>query len=157
MRRNTHIRRGLSCVVAVVAVAAVVVPAIAWGAGQRPIYAFACTACVIAGPGSTGTGEEVKPSSFLLTLDGSTVVQRVRWSDWGGQVARGTGIYSASDFNPSNATGKRTKFSVDVTLSKVGTFRGHRVYRCMAIASPRLKDSNQPICLARKFGLWGMY
>lgn len=78
----------------------------------------------------------IRPSTFLLTEDGSVALVHLRWIGWGSSVARATGVWSASNCTPSCATGKLTKRPAKLTLSRPGFVAGHRVYRCFQISPP---------------------
>lgn len=73
----------------------------------------------------------VRPSTLLLAEDGSVALVDLRWSGWGTSAAHATGIWSASNGIPSQATGKRTTSPARLTLSNPGRVLGHRVYRCI--------------------------
>jgi hypothetical protein len=91
----------------------------------------------------------VRPGLLLLTEDGSVVVRRLRWRSWGGQLAHGSGTFSASNCVPSCATGNLTNHPADVTLSRPGVVLGHRVYRCVQLTVPSHRKSDQHDCLGR--------
>jgi hypothetical protein len=84
----------------------------------------------------------VRPSGFLLFLDGSWVLQDLHWTGWGSSVARATGISNASNDIPDVAGGKRIKTWADMTLSSPVRWRGHEVYSCFDILFPRASESS---------------
>lgn len=93
----------------------------------------------------------VRPSTLLLAEDGSVALVHLRWSGWGTSVARATGVWSASDGIPDQATGKRTQRPARLTLSSPGLVGGHRVYRCFRItpAHPR-RDIADRACIRQQ-------
>lgn len=124
------------------------------GAGAGPtlrrvdrIYLYASLSAPI--DPSVANALVVRPSVLYLTYDGAVVVKSVRWSSWGGSVARATGVYSASDCNPSCATGQRTNSQARVTLSSPGRVLGHEVYRCYQLTVPA-QGKDQFSCLRRQ-------
>ena len=78
----------------------------------------------------------VRPSTLMLVEDGSVALIHLQWSGWGTSVAHSTGIWSASNGFPSQATGKRTTSPARLKLSSPGLVLGHRVYRCYQIYPP---------------------
>jgi len=82
----------------------------------------------------------VRPKLVLLTQDGSAVIEKLRWSSWGGSIARATGISSASNCNPNCADGKRTHYRVDFVLSNRRRLFGRTVYSCYEVTYPRARD-----------------
>jgi len=74
------------------------------------------------------------------------VVKGLRWSSWGGTVVHATGVYSASNCNPSCATGQRTNSPARVTLSSPGRILDHEVYRCYHLTVPA-QGKDQLSCL----------
>jgi hypothetical protein len=121
------------------------VNATATASGQISFYA-SLSAQIDASLANTAV---VRPSVLFLTYDGAVVVRSLRWSRWGGTVAHATGVYSASNCNPSCATGQRTNNSARVTLSSPGRILGHEVYRCYQLTVPT-QGKNQRSCLKRQ-------
>lgn len=96
----------------------------------------------------------VRPRVVLLRYDGSIVVKGLRWASWGGSVARATGVYSASNCNPSCATGHRTNEAARVTLSSPGRVLGHEVYRCFQLTVPSDASIDGRSCIKREGKLY---
>ena len=93
----------------------------------------------------------VRPSTLLLTEDGSVALTHLRWSGWGNSIARATGVWTASDCTPSCATGKLTTSSARLTLSSPGAVTGHQVYRCFQVSPPHpQRDIADQGCIARQ-------
>lgn len=90
----------------------------------------------------------VRPSTLLLTEDGSVALVHLRWHGWGTSIARATGIWSASSCTPSCATGELTNRPARLTLSRPGLVAGHLVYRCFQISPPHPKrDVEDHACI----------
>lgn len=97
----------------------------------------------------------VRPSTLLLTEDGSVALIHLRWSGWGTSVARATGVWSSSNCTPSCATGKLTQRPARLTLSRPGLVCGHRVYRCFQISPPHpRRDIADRACIRRRGTLY---
>lgn len=92
----------------------------------------------------------VRPSTLLLTEDGSVALVHLRWSGWGTSVARATGVWSASDGIPDQATGKRTTSPARLTLSRPGSVLGRMVYRCFEVTVPSRPRNGVRECLQRR-------
>jgi hypothetical protein len=78
----------------------------------------------------------MRPSGFLLFLDGQWLLQHLRWTGWGSTVARATGISNSATGSPSAAQSPRIKTWADMTLSDPVRWRGHMVYSCFKILVP---------------------
>jgi hypothetical protein len=115
----------------------------------QPIYFWASTANFVSAPNGTisSNPQVIQPASILMFADGSWDLESLSWTGWGTSVARATGISSASNGIPDQATGTRIKSPVTVTLSQPGRFQGHEVYRCFTLKSPAHPDSNERLCL----------
>jgi hypothetical protein len=102
-----------------------------------PVYFFSNNAAPI----NSHNPLEVRPSGFVLFLDGQWVLQDLHWTGWGSSVARATGISNSSNDIPDAAGGKRIKTWADMTLSSPVRWRGHEVYSCFRIlVPPRASD-----------------
>jgi hypothetical protein len=115
----------------------------------QPIYFWASPADFIGVPKGTMSSNPrvIRPASILMFADGSWDLESLSWTGWGTSVARATGISSASNGIPDQATGTRIKSPVTVTLSQPGRFQGHEVYRCFTLKSPAHPESNERLCL----------
>jgi hypothetical protein len=78
----------------------------------------------------------MRPSGFVLFLDGQWVLQDLHWAGWGSSVARATGISNSSNDIPDAASGRRIKTWADMTLSSPMRWHGHEVYSCFKILVP---------------------
>lgn len=93
----------------------------------------------------------VRPSTLLLTEDGSVVLIHLKWRGWGTSVARATGTWSSSNCTPSCATGKLTRTPARLILSSPGFVAGHRVYRCFRVFPPHpRRDIADRACIRRR-------
>ena len=122
------------------------------GAAANQISAYPEPPFALSGAGNLWHGPpQVKPSTWLMFADGSWLIVKLKWTGWGGSVAHGTGISSASDGIPNLAQGKRIKKPAAVTLWNPGTVLGHRVYRCFSLTVG--KQVNSPTdCLQDHHG-----
>lgn len=93
----------------------------------------------------------VRPSTLMLTEDGSVALTHLDWSGWGTSVAHATGVWSASNGIPSQATGKRTTSPARLMLWSPGLVLGQRVYRCYQISPthPR-RDITDHACMQQQ-------
>jgi len=78
----------------------------------------------------------VRPAMLMLVEDGSVALIDLKWSGWGTSIASATGVWSASNGIPDQATGKPTTSPARLTVSSPGLVLGHRVYRCFQIYPP---------------------
>src|SRR6185437_12550317 len=60
---------------------------------------------------------QTKPSTVLLSGDGSGLMMSVRWSGWGSPVATGVGTYELDNCVPSCSQGKYRPSPATITLS----------------------------------------
>lgn len=91
----------------------------------------------------------VRPTTLLLTEDGSFALLHLRWIGWGTDVARATGVWSASDCTPSCASGKRTTGAAGISLSRPGWVLGRRAYRCFQVTLIARHGNRARTCLRR--------
>ena len=94
----------------------------------------------------------VRPSLVLMFQDGSWVIKKLRWSSWGGPVARASGISSASNCVPDCAGGKRTNDPVQFVLSRRRHLFGRTVYACYQLTDPNAPPIDQRDCLKHSYG-----
>jgi hypothetical protein len=99
--------------------------------------------------------EVIRPSTIFLFADGSWVLQNLRWTGWGSEVAHADGISSASNGNPSQAQGQRLKTPAQITLSHPGLFFGRTVYRCYQLTVPP-PATDLHGCLTGHNGYWSI-
>ena len=143
--------RGL-LVLTVITVSAIVQAATAGATAAGQISAYPEIPFPLSGVGNVWHGKpQVKPSTWLMFADGSWVLEKLRWTDWGTKVAHATGISSASNGIPNQAQGKRIKKKAKVTLWHPGTVLGHRVYRCFALTLPK-QPNRMVLCLKNSHG-----
>jgi hypothetical protein len=132
-----------------VAVIALLLPAVAEGGLPQPIYFFSNTAQPI----NKQNPLVIRPKGFLLFQDGQWVLERLHWTGWGSSVARATGVSSSSNDIPNAAEGKRIKTWAHVTLSNPGRFQGHEVYLCFTMTVPP-PASDMHLCLGHAHGIY---
>ena len=94
----------------------------------------------------------VRPSLVVMFQDGSWVIEKLRWSSWGGSVARATGISSASNCQPNCAQGRRTRDPVQFVVSQPRHLFGRTVYACYQLTDPKAPPTDQHDCLKRTRG-----
>jgi len=72
----------------------------------------------------------VRPRSVTLTCgDGNTVLSALRWSSFGGSVARAHGTFETNTCNPNCAQGKVVRYPVSAKASSPRSCKkGLRVY-----------------------------
>ena len=80
-------------------------------------------------PYDFGTPSKVRPK--LLGVGAKGELQKLTWSSWGGQYARGKGIYDIAGFAGEPGTGYR--HAVTVTFSRRATCKGRRAYTKLVI------------------------
>lgn len=124
-------------------------------APRAAINFWPSVAAIIRAPGQRPLLEVIRPSIIFIFADGSWDIDHLHWSGWGSTVAHATGISSASNGIPDQASGKRIKKPAEITLSNPGPFFGRRVYRCFSLTVPSLPASDQHRCLAGSHGYWG--
>ncbi len=78
---------------------------------------------------------KVRPRALQMSGDASWIIGPMRWTSWGGTTARGTGTSDVETCEPNCASGGILKTTSQVTLSKLGSFHGRRVYRCISVSS----------------------
>jgi hypothetical protein len=121
----------------------------------QPIYFWSSTADAVSVPKEAlpqGNARVIRPSVIGMLADGSWDIDHLRWSDWGGGVARATGISNASNGIPNEAQGRRIKKPANVILSDPGRFEGHEVYRCFTLTVPTFPASDEQLCLKDRAG-----
>jgi hypothetical protein len=124
-------------------------------AATQPIYFWSSTADAVSVPKGAlaqGNARVIRPSVIGMLADGSWTIDNLRWSGWGGRVARATGISNASNAIPNAAQGKRIKRPANVMLTNPGRFEGHEVYRCFTLTVPTFPASDERLCLRDRAG-----
>jgi hypothetical protein len=88
-------------------------------------------------PGAGRVGEllTVKPSVLQMSGDASWIINRVRWSSWGGATAHGTGVSAVETCNPNCAAGGIRTTNSRVTLTKLVKVHGKSAYECYSVSS----------------------
>jgi hypothetical protein len=77
----------------------------------------------------------VRPKTLTLTCgDGNTVLSGLRWSSFGGSVARASGTFETNTCNPNCAQGKVVRYPVSVKASSPRSCKkGRLVYNKLAL------------------------
>lgn len=125
-------RYGVALAAAFAAAGALAHATFARAGSPRPVYFFSDNSQPI-GPHNRLV---MRPSGFILFLDGQWVLQDLHWSDWGSAVARATGVSNSSTGVPDAARGRRIRTWADMTLSSPIRWHGHEVYSCFKILVP---------------------
>jgi len=89
------------------------------------------------------TRSQVRPANIIVACaDGNIALTRLRWSTFGGTVARASGQFSYNDCNPNCAAGHFHSVPATVVLSKPRRCPdGHRDYR---LADTQFTSSRRP-------------
>jgi Domain of unknown function (DUF4232) len=128
-------------------VAAALVASVTWlsagsadagrGRAFEQVVFYADVANTVPGTSFLKNVPRVRPITVLLIEDGSSVLEKLQWSSWGGSVARATGILSASSCVPNCAQGKRTNDPVQFVVSQRRHLFGRTVYSCYQLTDPK--------------------
>jgi hypothetical protein len=82
-----------------------------------------------------------KPESITITCaDGGMLVEKIQWSTWGQEGARGIGIYSENLCEPNCAQGRRVNAAVKLTLSNLTVQNDKYYLRTLDITTTDGKD-----------------
>ena len=112
--------------------------------GARPsgqVVFYADVANDVPGTQPSANVPRVRPNLVLLIEDGSSVLEKLHWSSWGGSAARATGILSASTCVPNCAQGKRTNDPVQFVVSQPRHLFGRTVYSCYQLTDPKASQT----------------
>jgi len=84
---------------------------------------------------------QFKPESITITCaDGGIFVEKIQWSTWSKEGAKGMGIYSENLCEPNCAEGERVTAPVKLTLSNLTENKGKVYLRTLDITTPDGKD-----------------
>jgi hypothetical protein len=143
-------------------IAVALVAAVAWrsartadAGGARAsgqVVFYADVANLVPGPSYNKNAPHVRPRLVLMFENGAWVIEKLRWSSWGGPVARATGISSASNCTPNCAQGKRTNDPVQFVLSHPRHLFGRTVYACYQLTDAKAPPTDQHDCLKHTRG-----
>jgi hypothetical protein len=78
---------------------------------------------------------KVRPTTLQISGDASFIIDRIRWSSWGGPTAAASGLSVVERCTPTCAGGGVVTTQSTITLSRLRTVRGRRVYECIAVVS----------------------
>lgn len=143
-------------------IAAALVAAAAWPSAvsadaggvraSRRVVFYVDVGNLVPGPSYLRNLPRVRPTGVLMFDDGSWVLKKLRWSSWGGPVARATGISSASNCKPNCAKGKRTNHRIKFVVSHRRHLFGRTVYACYQLTDPKAPETDQHDCLKHAYG-----
>lgn len=116
-----------------------------------PLTLVALVVVVVAVAGASGGvrvvgncfHSQLRPASIVLACaDANLLLSHLRWTSFGGSVARGSGDYSYNDCNPYCAAGHFHSYPITVVLSRPKTCPdGHRDYQ---LATAEWSSSSRP-------------
>jgi hypothetical protein len=119
------------------------------GGAARQIYFYSNLGDSVPGATYAPNTPLVRPTSLLIFQDGSYLIEKLRWKDWGLGVARATGVSSSSTCKPNCATAPRINKPAEVTVSRPKLLFGREVYTCYQLTVPSYPASDQAGCLKR--------
>jgi hypothetical protein len=119
---------------------------------SRQIVFYSNLADSVPGTRYNRNSPRVRPTRVLMFADGSWVIEKLRWSSWGGAVARATGISSASTGVPDQATAPRIKSAAELVVSHPERLLGRELYGCYQLTDPSYPRSDQHECLKHSYG-----
>jgi hypothetical protein len=80
---------------------------------------------------------QTKPTTVLLSGDGSGLIKSLRWSGWGSAVAIASGTYEVDNCKPDCAQGKYRSSPATITLTALTPYPGgKRAYAEMVVSAP---------------------
>jgi hypothetical protein len=87
---------------------------------------------------------QTKPTTVLLSGDGSGLIKSLRWSGWGTAVATASGTYEADSCKPDCAQGKYRSSPATITLTALTPYPGgKRAYAEMVVSAPGVTGTTQ--------------
>jgi|SRR5579862_1185249 len=104
---------------------------------SRQVVFYADVANTVPGSSFSKNVPTVRPNTVLLIQDGSSILEKLHWSSWGGSVARATGILSASNCMSNCAAGRRTHDPAQFVVSHRRHLFGRTVYSCYQLTDPK--------------------
>jgi len=93
-------------------------------------------------PKVSNCGElSTKPTGIVLACaDANTALETLKWTTWSSGTAKGTGVYSYNDCEPTCVAGKFHRYQVNVTLSNPKTVKGAKVFSKARVTFPGITD-----------------
>ena len=80
---------------------------------------------------------KTEPTQILTSGDGSTYVNGLTWSGWGGPTAVGSGSMRVNNCTPSCAQGTYTSYPATVTLTGLTPYAGgEQAYAEITVSAP---------------------
>lgn len=150
---NRHFRRGglLTVSVTAVAVIALVATVIVIAAASqthspstRDVMSLKVRVCTTPAISCFGKGGiaymKAMPQQIITSGEGSTLVNDIRWSNWGKATATGTGTLEIDDCKPNCARGVYTGYPATIRLSSLMPYSGAEAYSNMTVIAPTIPD-----------------
>lgn len=82
-----------------------------------------------------------KPTGIILACaDANTALETLKWTTWDTNTAKGTGIYSYNDCEPTCVAGLFHRYQVKVTLANPKTVKGTKVFTKAQVTFPGVTD-----------------
>ena len=93
-------------------------------------------------PKVSNCGElSTKPTGIVLTCaDAILALEKLEWTKWNSGTAKGTGVYSYKDCEPTCVAGQFHRYQVNVTLSNPKTVKGAKVFSKARVTFPGITD-----------------
>jgi hypothetical protein len=90
----------------------------------------------------------VRPSRLIIFLDGSWVIENLRWSGWGASVTHATGVGTV------RRNGTSRSVAAQLTVSRPTLLFGRQVYSCFRLTIPSTPAANLNDCIRRAGSLY---
>jgi hypothetical protein len=98
--------------------------------GVEPVYFFASPAF--------GLQPEQRPTQIVFSADGSRWMNAIKdWIGWGSRTAGAVGVWHAKTCVPSCAQSPTLSERAELTLDRIGVYKGRRIYLCYEVAFAR--------------------
>jgi hypothetical protein len=82
-----------------------------------------------------------KPTGIVLACaDANMALETLKWTTWNSKTAKGNGVYSFNDCEPTCVAGHFHRYQVDVTLSKPKIVKGTKVFTKARVTFPGVTD-----------------
>jgi hypothetical protein len=84
-----------------------------------------------------------KPTGIVLACaDANTALEALKWTTWDAGTAKGTGVYSYNDCEPTCVAGLFHRYQVNVTLSNPKIVKGAKVFSKARVTFPGITDQS---------------
>lgn len=82
-----------------------------------------------------------KPTGIVLACaDANSALETLKWTTWNANSAKGTGVYSYNDCEPTCVAGHFHRYQVDVALLNPKTVKGAKVFSKARVTFPGITD-----------------